>query len=159
MNPALKAVSDYLESKGIKFEETAPNTIWFSLLVPTPETQGMPNRVVSCSIRIPQAIIQTLNFTVAVMAVELTDELFEHITSFFMRYQSTELKVGRIVVQPDGSILYHYCQFLGSGGNVDRFSVAAMITTAIIEISSIYKAKDEALRVLPKPTVPHFGLA
>jgi len=159
MNPAMKAVMDYLESNGIKFEETAPNTVWFSLLVPTLDTQGLPNRVVSCSIRIPQAIIQTLNFTVAVMAVELTDELFEHITSFFMRYQSTELKVGRIVVQPDGSILYHYCQFLGSGGNVDRFSVAAMITTAIIEISSIYKAKDEALRVLPKPTVPHFGLA
>ena len=159
MKPALKAVMDYLVSKGIKYEETAPNTVWFSLIVPTPDSPGMPNRVVSCSIRIPQAIIQTLNFTVAVMAVELTDELFQNITSFFMRYQSTELKVGRIVVHPDGSILYHYSQFLGSGGNIDRFSVAAMITTAIIEISSIYMAKDEAIRVIPKPTVPHFGLA
>ncbi|MDD2336979.1 MAG: hypothetical protein PHD01_10435 [Geobacteraceae bacterium] len=159
MKPALKAVTDYLESKRIKYEKTAPNTVWFSLIVPTPDTPGMPNRVVSCSIRIPQAIIQTLNFTVAVMAVELTDELFQHIASFFMRYQSTELKVGRIVVHPDGSILYHYSQFLGSGGNVDNFSVAAMITTAIIEIATIYKAKDEAIRVIPKPTVPHFGLA
>lgn len=159
MKPALKAVTDYLESKGIKYENTAPNTVWFSLIIPTPDTPGLPNRVVSCSIRIPQAIIQTLNFTVAVMAVELSEELFQHITSFFMRYQSTELKVGRIVVHPDGSILYHYSQFLGSGGNVDNFSVAAMITTAIIEIASIYKAKDEAIRVLPRPTVPHFGLA
>jgi hypothetical protein len=159
MKADLKAVTDYLESKGIKYEEAAPNTVWFSLIVPTPDTPGLPNRVVSCSIRIPQAIIQTLNFTVAVMAVELTDELFQQITSFFMRYQSTELKVGRIVVHPDGSILYHYSQFLGSGGNIDSFSVAAMITTAIIEISSIYKAKDDAIRILPKPTVPHFGLA
>jgi hypothetical protein len=159
MKPALEAVRDYLESKGIKYENTAPNTVWFSLIVPTPDTPGLPNRVVSCSIRIPQAIIQTLNFTVAVMAVELSEELFQQITSFFMRYQSTELKVGRIVVHPDGSILYHYSQFLGSGGNIDKFSVAAMITTAIIEISSIYKAKDEAIRILPRPTVPHFGLA
>jgi len=159
MKPALEAVMDYLESKGIKYENTAPNTVWFSLIVPTPDTPGLPNRVVSCSIRIPQAIIQTLNFTVAVMAVELSEELFQHITSFFMRYQSTELKIGRIVVHPDGSILYHYSQFLGSGGNIDKFSVAAMITTAIIEISSIYKAKDEAIRILPRPTVPHFGLA
>jgi hypothetical protein len=159
MNPAMNAVTEYLEAKGIKYEESAPNTVWFSLIVPTPDTPAMPNRVVSCSIRIPQAIIQTLNFTVAVMAVELTDELFQEIASFFMRYQSTELKVGRIVVHQDGSILYHYSQFLGAGGNIDRFSVSAMITTAIIEISSIYKAKDEAIRVIPKPTVPHFGLA
>jgi hypothetical protein len=159
MKPALESVIEYLDDKGITYELKAPNTVWFSLIVPTPETSGLPNRVVSCSIRIPQAIIQTLNFTVAVMAVELTEELFQHVTSFFMRYQSTELKVGRIVVHPDGSILYHYSQFLGSGGNVDRFSVAAMITTAIIEIAAIYKAKDEAIRVLPKPTVPHFGLA
>jgi hypothetical protein len=159
MNPAMKAVLDYLESNGIKYDAKAPNTVWFSLIVPTPDTPGMPNRVVSCSIRIPQAIIQTLNFTVAVMAVELTDELFQHIASFFMQYQSTELKVGRIVLNPDGSILYHYSQFLGSGGNIDRFSVAAMITTAIIEIASIYKAKDEAIRILPKPNVPNFGLA
>jgi len=159
MNPALKAVKDYLESKEIKYEETAKNTIWFSLIVPTPDTPGLPSRVVSCSIRIPQAIIQTLNFTVAVMAVEVSEELFQQISAFFMHYQSTELKVGRIVVQPDGSVLYHYSQFLGAGGNVDRFSVAAMVTTAIIEISSIYKAKNEAIRILPKPTVPHFGLA
>ncbi|MHC1698543.1 MAG: hypothetical protein AB9919_10885 [Geobacteraceae bacterium] len=159
MNPALKAVMDYLESKEIKYEETAKNTIWFSLIVPTPDTPGLPSRAVSCSIRIPQAIIQTLNFTVTVMAVEVSEELFQQISSFFMNYQSKELKVGRIVVQPDGSILYHYCQFLGSGGNVDRFSVAAMITTAVIEIAAIYKAKNEAIKVLPKPTVPHFGLA
>jgi hypothetical protein len=159
MNPALKVVTDYLDTKEIKYEETAANTIWFSLIVPTPETPGMPNRIVSCSIRIPQAIIQTLNFTVAVMAVEVNEELFQQISSFFMHYQSTELKIGRIVVQPDGSILYHYSQFLGAGSNIDRFSVAAMITTAIIEISAIYKAKNEAIRVLPKPTVPHFGLA
>ncbi|MGA7827792.1 MAG: hypothetical protein WCA04_09035 [Geobacteraceae bacterium] len=159
MKPALKAVIEYLESKDIKYEETAPNTIWFSLIVPTPETPGMPNRIVSCSIRIPQAIIQTFNFTVAVMAVEFSEELFQQISSFFMHYQSTKLKVGRIVVQPDGSILYHYSQFLGAGGNIDRFSVAAMVTTAIIEIAAIYKAKNEAIRVLPKPTVPHFGLA
>jgi hypothetical protein len=159
MNPALQAVMDYLESKQIRYEETAPNTIWFSLIVPTPDTPGLPNRVVSCSVRIPQAIIQTLNFTVAIMAVEVTDELFQRISSFFMHYQSTELKVGRIVVQPDGSILYHYSQFLGAGGNVDRFSVASMITTALIEIAAIYKAKNEAIRVMPKPNVPHFGSA
>jgi hypothetical protein len=93
------------------------------------------------------------------MAVELSEELFLQVTSFFMRYQSTELKIGRIVVQPDGSILYHYSQFLGAGGNVDRFSIAAMITTAIIEITSIFKARDEVIRVFPKPTVPHSGLA
>jgi hypothetical protein len=159
MKPALEAVKEYLDSKKIKYEITAPNTVWFSLIVPTPETPGMPNRVVSCSIRIPQAVIQTLHFSVTVMAVELSEELFQQVTSFFMRYQSTELNIGRIVVHPDGSVFYHYSQFLGSEGIIDRLSVAAMITTAIIEISSMYKAKDEALRVLPKPNVPHFGLA
>ncbi|MDD2320458.1 MAG: hypothetical protein PHO83_10430 [Geobacteraceae bacterium] len=159
MKPALEAVKEYLDSKRIKYESTTPNTVWFSLIVPTPETTKMPNRVVSCSVRIPQAVIQTLHLSVTVMAVETSDELFQQVTSFFMRYQSTELKIGRIVVHPDGSVLYHYSQFLGAEGTIDRFSVAAMITTAIIEISSLYKAKDEAVRVLPKPNVPHFGLA
>ncbi|MRR06706.1 MAG: hypothetical protein EG828_07150 [Deltaproteobacteria bacterium] len=159
MNPALESVMEYLDANGIKYEMKHPRTIWFSLIVPTPETPGTPNRVVSCSIRIPQAVIQTLHFSVAVMAVELSEELFQQVASFFMRYQSTELKIGRIVVQPDGSILYHYSQFLGAGGNVDRFSIAAMITTAIIEISSIFKARDDVIRVFPKPTVPHSGQA
>ncbi|HOP41240.1 MAG TPA: hypothetical protein PLI53_09370 [Geobacteraceae bacterium] len=159
MKPALEAVKEYLDSKGITYESSSPNTVWFSLIVPTPETPARPNRVVSCSIRIPQAILRTLNLTVTVMAVELDEALLQQVTSFFMRYQSTELKMGRIVIQPDGTILYHYSQFLGSRGMIDSFSVAAIITTAIIEISSIYKAKDEAVRVLPRPNVPHFGLA
>lgn len=159
MKPAMEAVKDYLDSKNIKYESSSPDTVWFSLIVPTPETPGLPNRIVSCSIRTPQAILRTIILSVTVMAVELDEDLFQQVTSFFMRYQSTELKIGRIVVQPDGTILYHYSQFLGSRGMIDKFSVAAIVTTAIIEISSIYKAHDEAVRVLPKPNVSLFGLA
>ena len=95
MKPALESVMEYLDANGIKYELKHPHTIWFSLIVPTPETPGTPNRVVSCSIRIPQAVIQTLHFSVAVMAVELSEELFQQVASFFMRYQSTELKIGQ----------------------------------------------------------------
>lgn len=159
MKPALEAVKEYLDAKGIKYEATTTDTVWFSLIIPTPDTPETPNRIVSCSISVPEAVIRTLHFSVPVMAVELSEDLFQKVTSFFMKYQSTELKMGRILIHQDGSVFYQYSQFLDTGGNIERFSVAAIVTTAIIEIASIYKAKDETVKVIQKPNVPLFGLA
>jgi hypothetical protein len=159
MKSAIDAVKEYLEAKGIRFEAGRENSVWFSLLIPTPEIAEMPNRLVSCGIRIPDVGDKALHFSATVMAIELSDELLAPVTSFFMRFQSLELKAGRIIVHPDGSVFYHHTQFLCSGGSSDMHAVAAMITTAILEIAAIFLAKDDVLRILPTATVPRFGVA
>jgi hypothetical protein len=159
MKPALDAVKEYLETKGIRFEAARGNSVWFSLLIPTPELADMPNRLVSCGIKVPDVGDKTLNFSAAVMAIELTDELLEPVTSFFMRFQSMGLKAGRIIVQPDGSVFYHHSQYLCAGGSSDVHAVAAMITTAVLEIAAIFLVKDEVIRIMPTATAPRFGMA
>jgi hypothetical protein len=159
MKPALDAVREYLDAKGIRYEAAGVNAVRFSLLVPTPESAEMPNRVVSCGISVPDVGDKTLLFSATVMAIELSEELLAPVTSFFMRFQSMGLKAGRIIVHPDGSVFYHHTQFLCSGGSSDMQAVAAMITTAILEIAAIFLVNDEVIRILPTATVQRFGMA
>jgi hypothetical protein len=159
MRPALDAVKEYLEAKGIRFEAASENSVWFSLLIPTPELADTPNRIVSCGIKVADVGDMALHFSATVMAIELTDELLAPVTSFFMRFQSLGLKAGRIIIHPDGSVLYHHTQFLCAGGSSDVHAVAAMITTAILEIAAIFLVKDEVIQTLPTATVPRFGMA
>jgi hypothetical protein len=159
MKPAMDAVRDYLDSKKIRYEESGSESIRFSLLIPTPELTEMPNRLVSCGIRIKNGKSSALILSVTVMSLELTEELIVPITSFFMRFQSSHIGSGKVAVHPEGSILYQLTQFTSSGGTSDEQAVSLMITTAILEIAAIFLAKDEIITILPTATVPRFGMA
>lgn len=159
MRPALDAVKEYLDAKRIRYEATASESIRFSLLIPTPEVEGMPNRLVSCAVSIPRSDARTLQLSAMVMAVELSKELLEPVTSFFMKYQSSRLRDGKIIIHDDGAIFYSQTQFLCSGGTMDGNAVASMITTAILEMAGIFMVKDEFVRILPPQVTPRFGVA
>ncbi len=159
MKPALEAAKNYLKSKRIRCESTAANTLWFSLLVPTPEIQETPNRFVSCGIRIPENNLNIMYFSATVMAVETSGENSDGISAALMKYQSSELKSGKIVLHPDGTIFYTLTQFLCSGGTIDERAIAAMMTTAVLEIASIFLIRDNAVKILPLATVTRFGMA
>ena len=159
VNPALEAVRDYLDAKKIKYNEAAANTIWFSLLVPTPEIKEMPNRFVSCGIRVPEKNGLILYFSATVMAVDVSEEMLAGVASIMMKFQSNEFKAGRIVLHPDGTIFYTLTQFLCSGGTIDEQAIAALLTTALLEIASIFMVRDESLKNLPLATVARFGIA
>ncbi len=76
-----------------------------------------------------------------------------------MKFQSNEFKAGRIVLHPDGTIFYPLTQFLCSGGTLDEQAIAALLTTALLEIASIFMVRDESLKNLPLATVARFGIA
>jgi hypothetical protein len=62
-------------------------------------------------------------------------------------------------LHPDGTIFYTLTQFLCTGGTIDEQAIAAMITTAVLEIASIFMIRDNAVKILPLATVSHFGMA
>ena len=159
MKPALEALQEYLKAKRIKYDLSVKNAIWFSLLVPTPEVKEMPNRHVSCGIRISDDTRNALYFTATVMTVETSEELQEAVSSFFMKFQGSGFKAGRIVVHPDGTILYSLTQFLCEGGTLDRQAIASLLTTAIVEIAAIFMLRDTMIKTLPLATVSRFGSA
>ncbi|HKZ17018.1 MAG TPA: hypothetical protein VJ161_06080 [Geobacteraceae bacterium] len=159
MKPVLDALKNYLDSKGIKYDVSTANTVWFSLLIPTPEIKEMPNRFVSCGIRIPERNGQLMFFSATVMVVEMSEEMLVGISSVLMKFQSSEFRAGRIVLHPDGTIFYTLTQFLCTGGTIDEQAIAAMITTAVLEIASIFMIRDNAVKILPLATVSHFGMA
>lgn len=159
MKPALEALQEYLRAKRIKYDMSAKNAIWFSLLIPTPEVMGMPNRYVSCGIRIADDGSHTLYFTATVMTVEISEELQEAVSSFFMKFQGSGFKAGRIVVHPDGTILYSLTQFLCAGGTLDSQAIASLLTMAIVEIAAIFMLRDTMIKTLPLATVSRFGSA
>ncbi len=159
MKPALDAVKEYLEAKQIRYEASSSGSVRFSLLIPTPEVAEMPNRLVSCAISIPGSDARTVQFSATVMAVELSDRQLEPVGAFFMKYQSSNLRAGRILVHDDGAVFYCQTQFLCAGGTMDGNAVAAMVTTAILEISGIFMVKDELVTILPPMVVPRSGVA
>jgi len=159
VKPALDAVKEYLESKNIRYEASEAVSIWFSLLIPTPEIVEMPNRLVSCAVSIPTSDARTLQFSATVMAVELSDRQLEPINAFFMEYQSSQLKSGRILVHEDGAIFYSQTQFLCAGGTMDENAVAAMVTSAILEMAGIFMVKAELITILPPMVTPRSGVA
>jgi len=159
MRPALDAVKEYLAAKRIRYEATAAGSLRFSLLIPTPEEAEMPNRLVSCAVGIPRSDARTLQLSAMVMAVELSAELLDPVTSFFMKYQSERLRAGKIIIHEDGAIFYGQTQFLCSGGTMDENAVASMITTAILEMAAIFMVKDDFVRILPPMVTPRFGVA
>ncbi len=159
MKPALEAAKNYLKSKRIRYESITANSLWFSLLVPTPETRETPNRIVSCGISIPENDETMLNFTATVMAVEVSEENTADISTALIKFQSSELKSGKIVLHPEGTILYHLTQFLCSGGTTDERAIGSMIATAVLEIASIFMLRDNAVKIMPLATVTRFGMA
>jgi len=159
MKPALDAVKEYLEAKRIRYEAAAAGSIRFSLLIPTPEVAEMPNRLVSCAVSIPGSDARTLQLSAMVMAVELSAELLDPVTSFFMKYQSERLRSGKIIIHEDGAIFYSQTEFLCAGATMDEHAVASMITTAILEMAAIFMVKDEFVRILPPMVTPRFGVA
>lgn len=159
MKPALEAAKNYLKSKRIRYESTAANTLWFSLLVPTPETRETPNRIVSCGINIPENDDRMMYFSATVMAVEVSEENTARISTALVKFQSSELKSGKIVLHPDGTIFYHLTQCLCSGGTTDERAIGTMIATAVLEIASIFMIRDNALKIMPLATVTRFGIA
>lgn len=159
MKPALDAVREYLEAKKIRYESGASGAIRFSLLIPTPEAAETPNRLVSCAVSIPASDPRTLQFSATVMAVELFDRKPEPINSFFMEYQSMHLRSGRILVHDDGAVFYSQTQFLCSGGTIDGNAVAAMVTSAILEMAGIFMVEDELITILPPMVTTRSGVA
>jgi hypothetical protein len=159
MKPVLDALKNYLDSKRIKYDVSTANTVWFSLLIPTPEIKEMPNRFVSCGIRIPENNGQLMHFSATVMAVEMSEDMLPGISSVLMKFQSSEFRAGRIVLHTDGTIFYTLTQFLCTGGTIDEQAIAAMMTTAVLEIASIFMIRDNAVKILPLATVSHFGMA
>lgn len=159
MKPALEAVKEYLETKRIRYEAMESGSIWFSLLIPTPEITEMPNRLVSCAMSIPAGDTRVIQLSATVMAVELSDARLEPVSSFFMKFQSSNLKAGRIMVHEDGAIFYCQTQFLCSGGTMDENAVAGMIITAVLEMTAIFMVKDELVTILPPMITPRSGVA
>ncbi len=159
MKHALEAFKEYLQAKQIRFETTHPSVLWFSLMIPTPDCPEMPSRIVSCSASLPNPGTRTLTLSVTLLSVELSEELLSPVTSFFMRYQSKSMKVGRVLVHPDGSVFYQLTQFLCEDGCCDTHAVSHMITTAILEIAAIFLIKDKVIKLLPTANVSRFGLA
>jgi hypothetical protein len=159
VKPALETIQKYLRAKRIKYDMSVKNSIWFSLLIPTPEAMEMPNRHVSCGIRITDDGSHTLYFTATVMTVEISEQLQEAVSSFFMKFQGSAFKAGRIVVHPDGSIFYSLTQFLCSGGTLDSQAIASLLTTAIVEIAAIFMLRDNMIKTMPLATVSRFGSA
>ncbi len=159
MKPALEAVKNYLKTKRIRCESTAANVLWFSLLIPTPEVQESPNRYVSCGIRIPENNHNIVYFSATVMTVESAEENMSGISDVLMRFQSSEIKAGKIVLHSDGTVFYTLTQFLCAGGTIDERASAAMIATAVLEIASIFMIRDNAVKILPLATVTRFGMA
>ncbi len=158
MKPALEALQEYLNAKRIKYDMSAKNAIWFSLVVPTPDIREMPNRFISCGIRLG-GDGKLLHFTATVMAVEISEELQPAVSSFFMKFQSSGFKAGRIIVHHDGTILYTLTQFLCAEGTIDSQAISSLLTTAIIEIAAIFMLRDSMIKALPLATVQHFGIA
>jgi hypothetical protein len=158
VKPALEALQEYLKVKRIKYDMSAKNAIWFSLVVPTPDIREMPNRFISCGIRLG-GDVKLLYFTATVMAVEISEEMRTAVSSFFMKFQSSGFKVGRIVVHPDGTILYTLTQFLCAEETIDSQAISSLITTAIIEIAAIFMLRDSIIKALPRATVRYFGIA
>ncbi len=159
MKPALEALKKYLNSKRIKYEASAANTVSFSLLIPTPEIREMPNRFISCGIRIPENNGHLMYFSATVMVAEISEEMLAGIASVLMKFQSSEFRAGKIVLHSDGTIFYTLTQFLCSGGTIDEQAIAAMMTTAVLEIASIFMIRDKAVRILPLANVSRFGTA
>ncbi len=159
MKPALDAVKNYLKSKRIRFNTRAANILWFSLLIPTPEIRETPNRYVSCGIRISDKNKNILYFSATIMAVDISGENTAGILEALMKFQSSELKLGKIVLHPDGTITYNLTQFLCSGGTIDERAVAVMMAAAVLEMASIFLIRDKAVRILPLATVRRFGMA
>lgn len=159
MKPALEAVKNYLKAKRIRCESAAANAVWFSLLIPTPGVQEAPNRYVSCGIRIPESNHNIMYFSATVMAVDGSEEDTSDISDVLMKYQSSELKAGKIVLHVDGTVFYTLTQFLCAGGTIDERAFAAMMTTAVLEIASIFMIRDKAVKILPLATVTRFGMA
>ncbi len=159
MKPALEAVKNYLKAKRIRCESSAANALWFSLIVPTPELQETPNRFVSCAIRIPENNQNIMYFSATVMAVEESGENVSAISDALMKFQSSELRAGKISLHSDGTVFYSLTQFLCAGGAIDERAIASMLTTAVLEIASIFMIRDNAVKILPLATVRHFGMA
>lgn len=159
MKPALKALQEYLNAKRVKYDMSVKNAIWFSLLIPTPEIREMPNRFVSCGIRIADDNSHILYFTATVMAVEISEELQTAVRSFFMQFQSSGFKAGRIIIHPDGTIIYSLTQFLCTGGTLDSQAISSLLMTAVVEIASIFMMRDGVIKTLPLATVQRFGIA
>jgi hypothetical protein len=159
VKPALEALQEYLDTKRIKYDMSSKYAIWFSLLIPTPEIREMPNRYVSCGIRMADDNGRILYFTATVMAVEISEELQTAVRSFFMQFQSSGFKAGRIVVRPDGTIYYSLAQFLCAEGTIDSQAISSLLMTAIVEIAAIYMMRDSVVKTLPLATVQRFGIA
>jgi len=159
VKPALEALQEYLSAKRIKYDISTKDCIWFSLLIPTPGIREMPNRAVSCGIRIGEEDRRILYFYVTVMAVEISEELQAAVNSFFMKFQSSVFKAGRIVVHPDGTILYTLTQFLCAEETIDSKAISSLLTTAIVEIAAVFMLQDNIIKTLPLATVKRFGTA
>jgi hypothetical protein len=156
---AIETVKDYLKTKRIRYEASTPNALWFSLLVPTPEIRETPNRFVSCGFSIQEGNRNLLLFSATIMIVDISGVTPEGVSSLLMKFQSSDLKAGKITLHCDGTVSYALTQFLCSGGTIDMPALANMMTTAILEIASIFMIRVNALKVLPMANVTRFGIA